>query len=110
MKKQFLFLVFILLPLIADAYDAKINGIYYNFAGDEAEVTYQNFNYELEHYGPISDYSGNVVIPAHVTYNSQSYSVTKIGADAFQDSSGLTSVTIPNSVTSIGSSAFWGCI
>ena len=36
-------------------------------------------------------------------------SVTSIGEDAFFNCSGLTSVTIPNSVTSIGSEAFDGC-
>ena len=36
-------------------------------------------------------------------------SVTSIGYDAFYHCSSLTSVTIPNSVTSIGSYAFWGC-
>ena len=37
-------------------------------------------------------------------------SVTSIGANAFWGCSGLTSVTIPNSVTSIGESAFSSCI
>ena len=36
-------------------------------------------------------------------------SVTSIGNYAFYGCSGLTSLTIPNSVTSIGSSAFYGC-
>ena len=36
-------------------------------------------------------------------------SVTSIGSSAFRDCSGLTSVTIPNSVTSIGGSAFYNC-
>ncbi len=37
-------------------------------------------------------------------------SVTSIGGSAFSGCKGLTSVTIPNSVTSIGGSAFSGCI
>ena len=35
--------------------------------------------------------------------------VTSIGSSAFYGCTGLTSVTIPSSVTSIGSSAFYGC-
>ena len=53
--------------------------------------------------------SGELVIPS--TYEEKP--VTSIGAvlgvGAFKDCSGLTSVTIPASVTSIGTLAFWGC-
>ena len=46
-------------------------------------------------------YSGSIRIPETVL-SGLTYSVTSIGVAAFQDCSGLTSVTIPNSVTSIG--------
>ena len=48
-------------------------------------------------------------IPATVSYEGTTYSVTKIGWRAFIGSSSLTSVTIPNSVISIGEGAFYEC-
>ena len=55
-------------------------------------------------------YFGEVVIPESVEHEGAAYSVTSIGTAAFFRCSGLTSVTIPNSVTSIGDRAFSGCI
>lgn len=55
------------------------------------------------------EYSGIVVIPASVTYNGNTYSVTSIDSFAFHVCTALTSVVIPNSVTSIGLNAFSGC-
>ena len=87
--------------MIASAYQAKIDGIYYNFSGDNATLTYP------EIYN--SDYSGEVVIPESVAYNGKTYSVTSIGDRAFYGCSDLTSITIPGSVTFIGEEAFFDC-
>ncbi len=53
--------------------------------------------------------TGTLNIPANITIDGISYSVTSIGDDAFKDCSSLKSVTIPNSVTSIGYRAFAYC-
>ena len=102
MKRLIFLILLALLPMMASAYDAKINGISYNFSGSEAEVTYSNND-------NTTNYSGSVVIPESVTYNGKPYSVTSIGNGAFGNCSGLTSVSIPESVTSIGHWAFQGC-
>ncbi|MBR6083661.1 MAG: leucine-rich repeat protein [Salinivirgaceae bacterium] len=53
---------------------------------------------------------GVLEIPATVTdADGDSFSVTKIGNYAFEDCSGLTSVTLPNGITSISFSAFRRC-
>ena len=100
-------LVTLLLALVATtalwAYDFEVDGIYYNILTDktnEVGVTSGDLH---------GGYSGSVTIPATVTYNGTTYSVTSIGYCAFADCSGLTSITIPNSVTSILEKAFSGC-
>ena len=108
MKKSLLFLLLTLLGCATlHAYDACIDGIYYNFSGDEAEVTCKRYQSSSPFY--ISDYSGDIVIPESVTYSGKSYSVKSVGDGAFYKCSGLTSIIIPNSVTSIGEWAFAYC-
>lgn len=87
------------------AFDAIIDGIYYYFLDGKAHVTCYAYNSKYNK----TAYSGNVVIPETITYYGQTFNVKYIDDHAFIGCTGLTSVTIPNSVISIGSSAFDGC-
>ena len=107
MKKIYFLFLMTLLPLLASAETAEINGIYYNLVkkAKTAEVTR---NPNTSTYS--GSYSGKVVIPKTITYEGIKYSVISIGGDAFSYCfSRLTSVTVPNSVTSIGYAAFEYC-
>ena len=102
MMKHLLLTLFVLAftGTTLSAYDFEVDGIYYNINGNEATVTYESM------YSSVV-YSGDVTIPETVTYNGTTYPVTAIGDHAFEGS-WLSSIDIPNSVTSIGRYAFCG--
>ncbi|MDE5736364.1 MAG: leucine-rich repeat domain-containing protein, partial [Bacteroidales bacterium] len=102
MKKLLFVSLFTLLNILsALAYDFEVDGIYYDIlSGATNEVAVVC--------GGWGAYSGTVVIPATVTYDGKTYRVTSIKNGAFSHCSDLTSVTLPESVTSIGDDAFWG--
>ena len=118
-------LMLLALPnVVRAAYDFEVGGICYNINsnGVSVSVTHSSSGY--------GGYFGNIVIPSQVMWNDVSYSVTgvrgfsgckrltsieipnsvtSIGQYAFQNCTGLTSIEIPSSVTSIGYGAFSGC-
>lgn len=89
------------MPLVLSAETVEIDGICYNLNENvkSAEVVAKSSG----------KYSGNVVIPGSVTYGGVTYKVSNIGTEAFASCTGMTSVSIPNSITVIGSRAFRGC-
>lgn len=121
--------VMLLIPTIilsakAYAYDFMVDSMYFNIVSIEemtCAITYGD-SYS-------NTYAGELIIPEKVTYNGRTLTVTeidRIGGDsltsvsipntvttiglyAFGDCSGLTSINIPNSVTTIESDAFSGC-
>lgn len=112
MKKYLTIFLSVILSMIAstassyDFYDAHL---YYNITSSTppltVEVTKSPERVGSEYY---SEYSGKITIPESVTYGGRLYSVTSIGNEAFYRSK-VTSVTIPNTVTSIGVGAFSRC-
>lgn len=81
----------------------QIGELYYNLNSQNqtAEVTYHLYK-TATNYANIETIS----IPASVSYGSVNYTVTSIGTCAFYYCTSLTNITIPNTVTTIGNSAF----
>ncbi len=99
--KKLMTALLLLCCTVASAQDFEVDEIYYNilsFKDKTVEVTSGS-----------NEYSVAVTIPASVTYNSITYSVTSIGDYAFYGCTSLTNVTIGNGVTSIGDLAFSDC-
>ena len=106
MKKQILLFLMALLPVVAWGVEVKVDGIYYDYY----------FDSPLNHYvaSVIKDpsdklYAGDIIIPPCIYINGKEECiVNSIGRYAFYGCIGLTSVSIPSSITTIGEGAFSG--
>ena len=110
--KRFLLAVFALLTCIqawsedGKIFKATVNGIEWTFQIiSETDKTCRVGRDDGEVAAIPTDTSGDLIIPASVN----DYRVVEIGRWAFSRCTGLTSVTIPSSVTAIGYCAFSGC-
>ena len=117
MKKLLLIFLILSLPVLAKAYDFNVDGIYYTITSI-TDHTVQVASGE-------SSYSGNIVIPEHVTYNGVEFLVNdiqkgtcvgsyggytslKFEGGAFT-SSAILSIVIPSTITEIGDATFAHC-
>lgn len=106
-KKSLLIRVLALVACIscaigASAYSFEVNNIYYTITGtNTVEVDMKAYH--------ANTYTGDVTVPETVSYNGTTYRVTSVGPLAFMECSGLTSVTLPNSVITIKEQAFYNC-
>ena len=98
--KSILLAAALIMPGKSLAYDFMVDGIAYNILSESTcEVT----SYIVTNQ---NRYGGDITIPEQVTYDGVTRTVTQIGDDAFNECIRLTSVDIPNSVTTIGDYAF----
>ena len=98
MKHKLLFLLAAMLTS-ASAWAFTVDHLKYEVTSEDSK-TVELIGYDGEM--PM----GSLAIPATVNNDGNDYAVTSIRGGAFYGCSGLTSVTIPNSVTSIGEYAF----
>lgn len=103
------------MPNVAIAYDFSAvaptgQTLYYNVNGENATVTFPTTIYNAGMLqGSWNGYAtptGYLTIPENVEHSGTVYSVTAIDERAFAGCSGLITVLVPNTVTSIGDMAF----
>jgi len=99
--KLFLLIASVLMTVSAMAANFSVGGLYYS-------ITSAN---TVQVVAPTTGkYTGDITIPETVTYNATTYRVTAIGDDAFKGANQVTSVTLPlTGITSIGGWAFNDC-
>lgn len=106
-KGLFTLILFLLIGINAVAHDFEIDGIYYTIISEidkTIEVTHKGYSPDEYKY----EYSGTITIPEWVEYNNIQYKIIAIGSHAFQECS-VTSVMMPNSITSLKEFAFLNC-
>src|ERR1035441_2708792 len=93
---RLLVVLLLVLPAVAQA-QFSYDGFWYSTNNGTATITGDN------------SASGAVTIPSSIPIFPNNVPVTSIGTNAFSYVNEVTSVTIPDSVTSIGDSAFYSC-
>ena len=87
--------------------------VVWNYKTQTEESPQKMFTYTISGSdATITGFTGSdteLTIPSEIIEGNNHYTVTKIGANAFKNRSGLKEVTIPSSVTAIDDYAFSGC-
>lgn len=114
MKKALLFL-FIFFATMASASVVTIGGMKYDIQGTKAAVI-SRYGYYGDYLNYNFNYTGtSYTVPSSITYNGNTYTVDKVAYNAFtgyyadhSDCVQITSITLPNTITTIGQFAFEG--
>ena len=100
MKRIYLLTIIFFISLMVRAVNVEIDGIMYNI---NVKTGLTEVAANTSH-----QYTGDIVIPETITYEGKEYTVTAIGESAFFQRD-ITSITFPNSITSVGRAAFYCC-
>ena len=110
-RSKFFALGFVFLSVISTyAYDFQLGDLSYTITSDAEPYTVSVARAFQQDIGIPKDTITKVVIPATVTHEDITYSVTSVAGYAFSSCPFLTTVKIPESIVTIGMSAFEGCI
>lgn len=109
LTKRLLIVLAIMLYTMLTASAFEVDGIHYLVTSDE-DRTVAVFNGYSTSYPYSGVYSGELVIPSNVIYNSKKYTVTTIAEYAFVKSTNLTSVKIPSSIKEIQIAPYYSSV
>ena len=107
MKRKLSFKVYLTVLLLLVSFGVRASTVV-------GSITLEQIEYSLydDYTAVVSDGKssvGDIVIPESVEYEGATYSVIMIGISAFRECRSLTSVNLPNSVTTIREYAFSKC-
>ena len=97
-------LLFCVLCACMMAHAETINGITYSLYSSGDQFTAEVVALDEDPY----EYRGDIVIPSTVDYDGVTYTVTRIGYQAFKEDS-VTSIVLPNTIKELAGSAFAYC-
>ena len=88
----------------ANFYDFRVDGLLYKIIGDNKVMLTNKLKT-----GTNYRYTGTVTIPETVTHNDVTYTVTQIDAGTFSSGTIEGPLVLPNTITTIGNTAFKNC-
>ena len=86
--------------ILAQSNPITVNGINY-------DIDLVNKTATLAKYTGDAKYEGEITIPSKITYEGEEYTITAVGEEAFLECAGITKMTLPSTIESIGDKAFY---
>ncbi len=96
--------------IVAAGFSTAASGQYFEVGGIVYNITSESTVEVFPSYMSLSTpYSGDISIPQTVEHGGATYTVTALGEAAFESCTGVTSLTLPPTIRSIGPYCFYDC-